>query len=91
VKLLLAWIAWLFSDPQAFDAEYPRAAAAVIVAAASLEAGGVAPPQPPKPEGCCKDCGGTGKIRQPDGHLTDCPCDADCKCKANRSKANAVR
>ena len=83
MSTFIAWLAWLFSDPQAFDAEHPRAAAAVLVASASLEFdGGGPPPAPPPPEdSCCKDCGGTGKIRHPDGHSTDCPCDPSCRCK----------
>lgn len=75
----LAWLAWLFADPQMFDGEHPRAAAAVLVAAASLEFDGAGPPTPE--EGCCKDCGGTGLIKQPDGHKTECPCDSRCICK----------
>lgn len=84
MSLILAWLAWLFSDPhQAVSVEYPRAAAAVLVASASLEAADDPQPHPPRPEDdCCKDCGGTGKIRHPDGHQTDCPCPGTCRCKA---------
>ena len=82
MSTFLAWLAWLFADPQVFNAEHPRAAAAVLVAAASLEFEGAGPPAPPKPEeDCCKDCGGTGWIKQPDGHRTPCPCPGGCKCK----------
>lgn len=82
MSLILAWLSWFFSDPQAVSMEYPRAAAAVLVASASLEVDDAPSPAPQPEEECCKDCKGTGKIKHPDGHQTDCPCPGTCRCKA---------
>lgn len=34
----------------------------------------------PAVQKCCESCRG-GKIIHGDGHVTDCPCPPDCKCK----------
>ena len=81
---ILALLASLSADPVQIETETPRAAAAVSVARASMARQGPSPtPQPDDADDtCCSDCGGTGRIVQPDGHVTDCPCPASCECKA---------
>ena len=82
---MLAVLAAFAADPAAQEQEPPRAAAAVAVAYAA-QASRLKPPAPaPGPaDECCGECNGTGKIRHPDGHVTDCPCPATCECKASR-------
>ncbi len=76
---LLAWVMALFAP--AADVEAAKCAACVTVAYASLAGGQRPEPQPPAPEECCTDCGGTGWVKTPEGFRTPCPCPADCKCK----------
>lgn len=79
---LLAWLAFWSADPAMLAQEQPKAAACVCVARASMEVQKDEPKPRPRPrKECCDECKGTGKIRQPDGHVTDCPCPDDCKCK----------
>jgi hypothetical protein len=79
----IIWLLTLLSaDPKAFDAEQPRAAAAVTAAYATFAA---EPPAPPKPKPVDCVCGGTCKdgYWKPDGRiLQKCPCPATCKCKS---------
>ncbi len=83
---ILALLASLSADPVQIETETPRAAAAVSVARASMARPGPAPtPQPDDADDtCCSDCRGTGRIVQPDGHVTDCPCPTTCDCKRGR-------
>lgn len=84
IERLLVWLAWLAADPAQIDAEPPKAAAAVAVARASMTRDTPAPTPTPTPDDddkCCSDCGGTGEITQPDGHVTPCPCPVTCPCK----------
>lgn len=38
---------------------------------------------------CCGRCK-NGKITHGDGHVTDCPCPPDCKCKAKKECASGT-
>lgn len=58
--------------------------AAVSVAYAIQSPVEITPPPPDDvtpPDKCCGECGGTGKIKMPDGHVVDCPCPPGCSCK----------
>ena len=88
---LLALLASLAADPAALDREPPRAAAAVAVAYAAQATAAPRPtptPQPDDQEECCGKCNGTGKIKHPDGHVTDCPCPPTCECKKPKAAAS---
>jgi hypothetical protein len=84
---VVAFLVWLSSDPQAIDAEAPRAAAAVAAARASMAVDTTPPAPKPKPGECCTDCGGKGYIVHGDGHRTACPCPSSCKCKSGTKPA----
>lgn len=86
---LLAWLAFWSSDPAMLAQEHPKSAAAVAVARSSMEQKPDEPRPRPRPRNeCCGECKGTGKIRQPDGHVTDCPCPADCTCKKSGAEVS---
>lgn len=77
------------ADPAVEQNEPPRAAAAVAVAYAA-QARRLSPTPEPAPapsDECCNQCNGTGKVRQPDGHVTDCPCPESCPCKSSGEPA----
>lgn len=92
-RWLIAFLTWLSADPAVFDAERPKAAAALAAAKASLAETAPVPPAPPappapKPGECCGECKG-GWIVHGDGHRTACPCQASCRCK--KAGASALR
>lgn len=70
MRSLLLLIAWLYPQPNMVG---PVAVHAAYVLNTQKEPA-------PQPFRCnqCKD----GKITHGDGHVTDCPCGADCECGA---------
>jgi hypothetical protein len=87
-RWLISLLVWLSAEPQAFDLEHAKAAAAVSAARASMIVDAPAPPGP-APTEC--DCGRTcvrGKWK-PDGRVEQiCKC-ACPRCVAERSKGSA--
>lgn len=48
------------------------------------------PPAPTPPEVVTKcECGGTGKIKMPDGNYIECKCGPECSCKKNKGTGDA--
>lgn len=80
-RAILAFLAWLSSDPVAIDREAPATAAAVAVAYAQF-----APAAPPKGSPCCGECAGTGFVAGAAGSRRPCDCPAGCPCKAAGAK-----
>ena len=90
-QYLAALLMSLSHDPQAGNAEPPRAAAAVAAAYAGLCVDISPPPAPaPAPGGGCGACKCTGAVRMPDGHLVECPCPVGCKCHAFKGASDAL-
>lgn len=66
----LAALMWLFATPVDYVA--PVAVEAAYVCATAKKTEPVSK--------CCGQCVG-GKVVHGDGHVTECPCPADCKCR----------
>jgi hypothetical protein len=78
-------LTWLSGDPADVPREHARAAASIAAARASMVHDADPQPAPTPPSGCCVECRGTGWITHGDGHRTECPCPADCSCKAKKT------
>ena len=89
-RTFLAWLAALSADPDAITKQQPVADAACFAAYACQKekepdpTPQPKPPEPPDENECCGECGNTGKIVMPDGHVVACPCPDDCACKKNK-------